>query len=58
MKKGDRIVLKKDPDKKGTIQQILPSPYLPSWISPPNYLVIWDDGVYSDVLSRKEIAKC
>ena len=61
IKKGDRVFLKKDPTKKGTVNRLLPHPFAPAWISPPNYLVFWDDNgirpckIEPDVLTKSQI---
>lgn len=58
LKKGQNVRIKTKPGKIGTIQQVLPNPFTPSWLNwliRPNYLVVVHGEQNPDVFTRKEI---
>jgi len=53
-KTNDLVVIKKT-GIRGSISQILCNPYLPNWLSKPNYLVYVSGGFMPKVFKQNEI---
>ena len=53
-KTNDFVVIKKT-GKRGSISEILSNPYLPKWISKPNYLVYVSGGFMAKVFKENEL---
>ena len=58
LKKGQNVRIKAMPGKTGTIQQVLPNPFSPSWLNwliRPNYLVVIHGELYPDVFTWNQL---
>lgn len=55
-KTNDLVVIKKT-GKRGSISQILCNPYLPNWLSKPNYLVYVSGEFMPKVFKENELTK-
>lgn len=51
----DQTVIIKATGTKGKVINVLFNPYCPTWITPPNYLVLVDGETEPNVYTKKEL---
>ena len=49
------LVIVKETGRRGIVTQVCYNPYLPNWLSSPNYMVRLEGGLDYDVFKRNQI---